>query len=223
MIFLQIMRGRRGNSYSRTASHSNSRSRGRGEQSPPSSTIDNFSPKHTKWYHQTFDDYDNDTRYTEDTFDCRDSQLSLSIPRVNTEATGLTGYTDYTGYTGYSDQTGLTDRTGLSAASGYTGDYTADTFWSNAEPAKRRTNASALIDAAPPSPRRVGFTNESVVLNVPAIDAVKNGDNTTATSKSIPNHPMDVLEVQSQFIEHKSRDELKPFAIVEVEVRSEEM
>ena len=179
-----------------------SRSRGRGERSPTSSTIDSVSPKHTHtpWFFQSFDDYDNDdSRYTaEGTFDCDESQLSLTIYRVNTEATGLT--------------------------SGYTGDYTADTFRSDASPvAKKNTHAISDLIGRPASPqRREGFTNQSVVLKVPTIDAAvaQDGDNNNTSSSSSPNHPKDVLEVQSQFIEHKSRDELKPFAIVEVEVRT---
>jgi hypothetical protein len=219
--------------YTRTASHGRSRSQGRGGQSPTSSTIDDTpSPKHTRWFQQTYDDYDNDTRCTEDTFDCRDSQLSLSIPRVNTEATGLTGYSGYSGYTGYTDLTGYTDQTGLTATSGYTGDYTADTFRSNAAAERNALNVNAnvnsnriaidklLVDAAKPSKRREGFTNQSVVLTGLPAEAAENSaetsDNTTSGGSS--NHPRDVLEVQSQFIEHKTRDELKPFAIVEVEV-----
>ena len=179
-----------------------SRSRGRGERSPTSSTIDSVSPKHTHtpWFFQSFDDYDNDdSRYTaEGTFDCDESQLSLSISRVNTEATGLT--------------------------SGYTGDYTADTFRSDASPvARRKTHAISDLIERPRSPQRQeGFTNQSVVLKVPTNDDdAQDGDNNTSGNSSSKN-PKDVLEVQSQFIDHKSRDELKPFAIVEVEVRTEE-
>lgn len=141
----------------------------------------------------------------EDMFDCHDSQLSMTfgIGRSNTEGTGMTGYSGRTG-----------------ASSAYT-DYTSDTFRSSVADEKRtpaaqnNTGANRMaaihelleVEPAPASPRRKGFHNQSVVMT--ALPSVADNDNSSHA----------VLAVQSHFIEDKSRDELKPFAIIEVEVR----
>ena len=67
------------------------------------------------WFDKSYDEDANDTRYTDDTFDCRDSQLSLSV------LGNSTGFTDRSDLTGYTNQTELT------------GEYTADTFRSNTD------------------------------------------------------------------------------------------
>ena len=103
---------------------------GRGQRtSPPSFTPKTASPTKQSfaqgggsfWFDKSYDEYANDTRYTDDTFDCRDSELSL--------LRNTTGFTDESGLTGYTNQTELT------------GEYTADTFRSNADerrmPAKK--------------------------------------------------------------------------------------
>ena len=75
------------------------------------------------WFDKSYDEDANDTRYTDDTFDCRDSQLSLN------DLGNSTGFTDGSDLTGYTNQTELT------------GEYTADTFRSNTDerrmPAKK--------------------------------------------------------------------------------------
>ena len=83
------------------------------------------------WFDKSYDEYANDTRYTADTFDCRDSQLSLSVQRNNT------GFTDRSEYT---NQTGLT------------GEYTADTFRSNAD--ERRMPAKKNAGRKRPNPTK---------------------------------------------------------------------
>ena len=103
---------------------------GRGQRTSPSSfTPNTASPTKQSfaqgggsfWFDKSYDEYANDTRYTDDTFDCRDSELSL--------LRNTTGFTDESGLTGYTNQTELT------------GEYTADTFRSNADerrmPAKK--------------------------------------------------------------------------------------